>query len=87
LTLPALFGYDQTNITMGSHQFTITNSIGRLSWSCTQLPSGYCNGTMTANSYDPVGRIAERWQENHNSGNNISVLTSTIFLGMRSTGT
>jgi YD repeat-containing protein len=33
------FGYDQASVTMGTQQFNITNSIGRLSWECTLSPS------------------------------------------------
>jgi YD repeat-containing protein len=70
VTLPALFGYDQTLITMGSQQFNISNSIGRMSWNCI-LHTNSCGGSMTANSYDPVGRLAELWQENPVNSNNI----------------
>jgi RHS repeat-associated protein len=75
VTLPALFGYDQTLITMGSQQFNITNSIGRMSWNCVLHPGSppSCAGSMTANSYDPMGRLAELWQENPVNGNNIWV--------------
>jgi RHS repeat-associated protein len=81
VTLAALFGYDQTNITMGSQQFAIANSIGRLSWSCTVLSSGYCNGTMAADSYDPMGRTAEVWQQNPVNSNNIYVSYVYDLLG------
>jgi len=72
VTLPALFGYDQTNITMGSQQFTIANSIERLSWTCRETPTGNCH-PLTATSYDPMGRVAELWQEKVIGTNNIWV--------------
>jgi RHS repeat-associated protein len=55
VTLPALFGYDQSSISMRGQQFTITNSIGRLSWTCV-LQSTFCL-TDSAFSYDAVGNI------------------------------
>jgi len=55
-TLPAVFGYDQTNITMGTQQFPITNSIGRLSWTCVSQQSPPWCIPMTAFSYDAMGR-------------------------------
>lgn len=81
VTLPASFGYDQTNVTMGSEQFTIANSIGRLSWTCVlNSSSPYCP-SMTATSYDPMGRIAELWQSNPVNSNNIYVSYGYDLLG------
>jgi RHS repeat-associated protein len=80
VTLPALFGYDQTLITMGSQQFNITNSIGRMSWNCV-LHTNSCGGSMTANSYDPMGRLAELWQENPVNSNNIFVSYGYDLIG------
>jgi len=81
VTLPALLGYDQSSITMGAQQFNISNSIGRLSWTCVLYPSSpYCP-SMTAFSYDPMGRIAELWQANPVNSNNITVSYSYDFLG------
>jgi YD repeat-containing protein len=77
ITPAALFGYDQTQITMGTDQFTITNSNGRLSWTCVSI---HCD-TMTALSYDPMGRIAQRWQTDPVSNNNIWVSYGYDFLG------
>jgi RHS repeat-associated protein len=81
VTLPALFGYDQTNITMGSQQFTIANSIGRLSWTCVQAQVGSSCPSMTANSYDPMGRIAQLWQSNPVNSNSINIAYGYDFLG------
>jgi RHS repeat-associated protein len=83
VTLPALFGYDQTLITMGSQQFNITNSIGRMSWNCILHPGSppSCAGSMTANSYDPMGRLAELWQENPVNSNNIWVSYGYDLIG------
>jgi RHS repeat-associated protein len=83
VTLPALFGYDQTLITMGSQQFNITNSIGRMSWNCILHPGSppSCGGSMTANSYDPMGRLAELWQENPVNSNNIFVSYGYDLIG------
>jgi RHS repeat-associated protein len=80
-TLPALFGYDQSLITMGSQQFTIANSIGRPSWSCSLTSAGFCNGDMTANSYDAMGRVAKMWQENPVNSNNIFIAYTYDLLG------
>ena len=79
VTLPALFGYDQTNITMGSQQFTIANSVGRLSWTCVESSSTCL--TMSALSYDPIGRTAELWQTNPVNSNNIWVSYGYDLLG------
>lgn len=49
-TLSTLYGYDTTQITMGSQQFTIANTTGRLSWNCVLTSTGHCN-PMTAYSY------------------------------------
>jgi RHS repeat-associated protein len=81
VTLPVEFGYDQASLTMGSQQFNIINSIGRLSWSCTLLPTNYCASTMVGNSYDPMGRIAELWQENAVNNNNIWISYQYDLLG------
>jgi RHS repeat-associated protein len=83
VTLPALFGYDQTLITMGSQQFNISNSIGRMSWNCILHPGSppSCAGSMTANSYDPMGRLAELWQENPVNSNNIFVSYGYDLIG------
>jgi RHS repeat-associated protein len=81
VTLPAVFAYDQTKITMGTQQFNIVNSIGRLSWSCTQLSSGSCNGTMAVHSYDPLGRITRIWQQNPVNNNNINVSYTYDLIG------
>jgi RHS repeat-associated protein len=80
VTLPALFGYDQTLITMGSQQFNISDSIGRMSWNCI-LHTNSCGGSMTANSYDPMGRLAELWQENPVNNNNIWVSYGYDLIG------
>jgi len=82
VTPPALFGYDQTSITMGSgsQPFTITNSIGRLSWTCMEYGGNSCP-TMTATSYDPMGRVAELWQRNPVNSNNIWVSYKYDLLG------
>jgi RHS repeat-associated protein len=79
VTLPALFGYDQTNITMGSQQFTIAHSVGRLSWTCVESSSTCL--TMSALSYDPMGRTAEVWRSNPVNNNNIWVSYGYDFLG------
>ena len=63
VTPTAMFGYDQANVTMGAQKFNITNSIGRLSWECTIAPTN-CP-TMTAFSYDKIGRTAQLWQCQH----------------------
>jgi RHS repeat-associated protein len=55
------WGYDQTNIIMGSHQFTINNSIGRLSWSVGGVVAPYNNDAMYAYSYDTMGRVVSFW--------------------------
>jgi len=79
VTPPASFGYDQTSITMGSQQLTIANSLGRLSWTCVEY-GGSCP-TMTATSYDSVGRVAELWQRNPVNSNNIWVSYTYDLLG------
>jgi RHS repeat-associated protein len=81
VTLPVYFGYDQTNITMGSQQFTIANSIGRLSWTCVLHNSSPSCPSMTANSYDFMGRIAELWQSNPVNNNNIWISYKYDLLG------
>lgn len=55
-----MFGYDQASVTMGTQQFNIANSVGRLSWECTLSPTS-CP-TMHAFSYDPMGRTAQLWE-------------------------
>ncbi len=80
VTPTALFGYDQTSITMGTQQFNITNSIGRLSWECT-ISGGGCP-TMNAFSYDPLGRIGQLWTSwQHVSGINIVLTYDYDLLG------
>ena len=61
-TPTVMFGYDQTSILMCAPQsFPVTNGIGRLSWSTPVDQSG--NPTsMTAYSYDPVGRVTLFYQ-------------------------
>jgi RHS repeat-associated protein len=61
------FGYDQPSVTMGGEAFNITNSIGRLSWECTQSSTTCTSGaaTMNAFSYDPMGRTAQLWDCQH----------------------
>lgn len=71
-TPTALYGYGTTQITMGSQQFTIANTTGRLAWDCVLASPTSC-GTMAAYSYDPMGRIAQRWQENPVNNNNIEI--------------
>jgi len=73
LTPTALFGYDQTSVTMGTQQFNVAGGIGRLGWECT-IAGNSCP-TMDAFSYDPAGRPAQLWESLQNvSGANI-VLT------------
>ena len=55
VTLPALFGYDQTSITMHTTPFNLSNSAGRLSWECTATTTS-CP-SMDGFSYDAVGRV------------------------------
>lgn len=80
-TLPAIFAYDQSLITMGSQQFAISNSIGRLSLSCSVTSAGFCNGDSTANSYDAMGRVIKMWQENPVNSNNIFIAYAYDLLG------
>jgi RHS repeat-associated protein len=67
VTPNARFGYDQASVTMGTEQFNIANSIGRLSFECTLSPSTCTSaaGNMDAFSYDPMGRTAQLWQCQH----------------------
>jgi RHS repeat-associated protein len=62
VTPTSLFVYDVENITFGTpnfptQRFTTSNVVGRLSVICVTIPSG-CP-SMTAYSYDPMGRIIE----------------------------
>ncbi len=56
-TPTSLFVYDTENITFGSSHYTTTNVVGRLSVICADIP-GACQ-SMTAYSYDAMGRITE----------------------------
>jgi RHS repeat-associated protein len=60
-TPTVMYGYDQTSITMGSQNFSISNSIGRLSWAAPLTQASYTI-TMKAFSYDPMGRVQQLWQ-------------------------
>lgn len=60
-TPTATYGYDLASITMGTSSFPITNSIGRLSWSKT-LDQNNNPITMSASSYDSMGRTNQLWQ-------------------------
>jgi RHS repeat-associated protein len=80
VTPQALFGYDQTSLTMGPQQFNITNSIGRLSWECTT--AGSSCPTMNAFSYDPLGRVGQLWTSwQHVNGVNIVLSYDYDLLG------
>ena len=68
VTLAALFGYDQSNITMGTQQFSISNGIGRLSWTCTAISCV----TMTAL------KVMTPWAASRSCGRPIPS-TATIF--------
>ncbi|HSY36526.1 MAG TPA: RHS repeat-associated core domain-containing protein [Acidobacteriaceae bacterium] len=62
VTPTSLFVYDVENITFGTpnfptQRFITSNAVGRLSVICVNISSG-CQ-SMTAYSYDPVGRIIE----------------------------
>lgn len=73
VTLPAQFGYDSSAVTMGSQQVPVANGIGRLTWTCVLHQSNPSCPTMTATSYDLVGRVAQLWQTN--STNNVNLET------------
>jgi RHS repeat-associated protein len=79
-TPTVMYGYDQTSITMESQQFSISNNAGRMSWSAPVDQNGYTI-EMNAFSYDPMGRIAEMWQENPVYSNNIFVSYGYDLLG------
>jgi RHS repeat-associated protein len=79
-TPTVLYGYDQTSITMGSQQFSISNNVGRMSWSAPVSQAGYTI-SMNAFSYDPLGRTAELWQSNPVNSNNIFVSYGYDLLG------
>jgi RHS repeat-associated protein len=79
-TPTVMYGYDQTSITMGSQQFSISNNVGRMSWSAPVSQAGYTI-SMNAFSYDPMGRTAELWQSNPVNSNNIFVSYGYDLLG------
>ena len=62
---PVLYGYDLSSVgfTNGSttqHE-TLTNYIGRMSYGCQEnAAQNFCT-TLTAFSYDPMGRISHEW--------------------------
>ena len=80
VTPTARFGYDQASVTMGTQQFSINNSGGRLSWSATVTQSGSMI-SMEAFSYDPMGRVAQRWQSNPVNSNSINIAYGYDYLG------
>jgi RHS repeat-associated protein len=53
----SLYVYDVENIEIGTQRFTTSNVVGRLSVICVDIP-GTCQ-SMTAYSYDPMGRTSE----------------------------
>jgi RHS repeat-associated protein len=67
-TLPVLYGYDTSNITIEATHVTASNVIGRLSWTCVLLPTA-CQ-SMTAFTYDPKGRTAGVWSSTPSSNTN-----------------
>jgi RHS repeat-associated protein len=80
VTPKAQYGYDLTSITMGTQQFNIANSIGRLSWECT-IAGNTCP-TMNAFSYDPMGRAAQLWESRqHVDGINIVISYDYDLIG------
>ncbi len=66
-TVPALFGYDQTSVTVGTDTFSIANSKGRLSWSWSGTSSQPI--VMKAYSYDSMSRVAFMKEGTPVSGN------------------
>jgi RHS repeat-associated protein len=79
-TPTVMYGYDQTSITMGSQQFSISNNVGRMSWSAPVSQADYTI-SMNAFSYDPMGRTAELWQSNPVNSNNIFISYVYDLLG------
>jgi RHS repeat-associated protein len=51
------FGYDQSTVTINGTQVSLVNSVGRMSSEAT-LDQNAVPNTMSAFSYDPVGRLA-----------------------------
>jgi RHS repeat-associated protein len=60
-TPPDAYGYDYSSLLMGTHQLTIYNSIGRLSFSVGGVVAPYGNDAMYAYSYDTMGRVVSFW--------------------------
>ncbi|HET7108059.1 MAG TPA: RHS repeat-associated core domain-containing protein [Candidatus Acidoferrum sp.] len=54
ITPTALLSYDSSSVTMGTNNFSVSNTVGRLSSACM---TSACN-VMEAFSYDPMGRVA-----------------------------
>jgi RHS repeat-associated protein len=80
ITPPSQFGYDQSLITMGTQQFSIYNSKNRLSWTCTLTSTGYCI-SMTAYSYDTMGRTTQDWQCPANCSSNYEFVYTYNYIG------
>jgi RHS repeat-associated protein len=59
-TTPSVsLSYDQTTVTMGGQQFSVTYPLGRLTSECVAGTSGCAS--MLAYTYDPMGRMAQLW--------------------------
>jgi RHS repeat-associated protein len=56
-TPTAYFVYDESSVTLGGNNYTMTNGKGRLTHTSLQT-----NNAFTIESYDPAGRIQDLWQ-------------------------
>jgi YD repeat-containing protein len=56
-TPTAYFVYDESSLTLGGNNYTMTNGKGRLTHTSIQT-----NGAFTIESYDPAGRVLDLWQ-------------------------
>jgi len=74
------YGYDLSNVSISGQNLSISNSIGRLSWSGPIDQNGVPI-TMNVFSYDPLGRTKQIWQRRTAGSGNITVSYVYDLLG------
>jgi RHS repeat-associated protein len=74
------FGYDQSTVTLNTSPISISNSIGRLSWTASVNSSGV-SITMDGYSYDSMGRIVNYYQRPPSNSNVFSMPVGYDLVG------
>jgi RHS repeat-associated protein len=79
-TPTVMYGYDLSSVGMSGQNLSISNGVGRLSWSSPIDQNGFAI-PMNAFSYDPMGRIKQIWQSRTAGSGNVTVSYAYDLMG------